>query len=57
MKFVQRDPGAATENSSGGGTDGFLKEVLYMLLAYGGMIASFVIAVIVASLVLVYCFA
>lgn len=56
MKFVQRDPREAAENSSGGGTDGFLREVLYMLLAYAGMIASFVITVIVASLVLIYCF-
>jgi len=49
MKFVQKNLGLTSENSSGGGTDGFLKEMLYMFLAYGAMIAS----VVIGGLVLV----
>lgn len=37
MKFEPKDQGVASENSSGGGTEGLLKELFYMLLAYWGM--------------------
>ena len=38
MKFVLKDSGEASENSSGGGIEGVLRELLYMFIAYWGMI-------------------
>ena len=54
MKFVPKNPGEASENSSGGGTDGLLKEFVYMLLAYWVMIASIVIAGLVVVAAVAY---
>jgi hypothetical protein len=51
MKFVQKDRGESSENSSGGGLDGFFKEIGTMFLAYMGMIVSMVIAGLVIVLI------
>ncbi len=34
MKFVPKDPGPSSENSSGGGLEGFFKEAALMLAAH-----------------------
>lgn len=34
MKFVPKDPGPSSENSSGGGLENFLKEAALMLAAH-----------------------
>ena len=57
MKFVIKDPGDASENSSGGGTNGLLKELFYMFLAYLGMsmavfVSIFVVIVAVSSMLI-----
>ncbi len=55
MKFVIKDVGDASENSSGGGTDGLLKEFVTMLVAYWVMIVSIVITGLVIITAVVYC--
>lgn len=54
LKFVQKDRGESSESSSGGGLDGFFKEIGYMLLAYMGMIVSMVIAGLVIVLIAIW---
>jgi len=54
MKFVLKDPGKASENSSGGGTEGILRELLYMFLAYGGMIFGIFISGLVIVVLVVW---
>lgn len=34
MKFVPKDPGESSDNSSGGGLEGFLKEAALMFAAH-----------------------
>lgn len=43
MHFVPKDRGESSENSSGGGTQGILKELFYMLLTYGVMIGVMIL--------------
>jgi len=54
MKFVQKDRGESSENSSGGGLDGFFKELGSMFLAYMGMIISMVLAGLVIVLIAIF---
>ncbi|GEM_PF-6762575 len=54
MKFVSKDLGMTSENSSGGGTEGLLMEVLYMFLAYWGMIAFLVVGGFITAAALAY---
>lgn len=56
MKFVFKDLGAASENSSGGGTEGILRELLYMFLAYGGMIFGIFISGLAVVVLVVWFF-
>lgn len=52
MKFVFKDPGETSENSSGGGTGGFLKEVVVMILAYWLMVLTIIAMAAFALIVL-----
>jgi len=52
MKFVVKERGQTSENSSGGGTEGVLKEMFLVVLAYAAVIVSILVAffaVIVAA--------
>ena len=54
MKFVVKDRGESAENSSGGGVEGLLMELIYMLLAYGLMIGAVVVGGMVIIAVAAY---
>jgi hypothetical protein len=55
VKFVPRDPGESSENSSGGGLDGFLQEAALMLAAHWvlGLLIPLALGVLVGLFFLV----
>ena len=55
MKFVPRDPGESSENSSGGGFEGFLQEAALMLAAHWvlGLLIPLVLGALVGLFFLV----